>query len=601
MDFTVITPTGDRPEALGLCEKYLHRQTLQPKEWLVVDDGDTPFSFTHPRVKHLRRVNDLPHGTHTLRKQMLYALQHVTTDFVIIMEDDDWYGPRHLASILEALQRHELVGESPTIYYNIRLLTWKNWYNTGTSSWCQMGFRRSLFPLIERLCRTSDHPSLDLHLWKAARKKYPLHHNVRGCVGIKGMPGRKGLTPSHTELRGNSDKSLTYFYKIIGEDILNYEQFMDRPENWDALLSDAREAANVSRRVLSDKTQIHVSSDFGVLPSKGVSQSEETVLRNNGSDGVSIPREGTSADLMQSLPGGRFMAFDPGKVPETVGGIKTIARDDASFSLPRCPLQLQRQLDQTYRRIGRKLRWAIKIATDTGLFSTFGNAYGCWFVGKGPSIDNLRLDHFDREGPIICINESIHAVEDLLDAISEEERQAFLVFHPLFVMQQDITLGSTCHPKYGRLIVSGRSAKFYSDLEDKIIFSPEQLLNQTTVITVQCAIMFARGYGAKSFGFIGFDGAFGEKEYARRIGYDARMGGRKDRFLGHKRLIDAALGPCEAIFIQALPGEDRVFDKSLQPIYNRREHCEVVTDQQSLQHALQSTKAEALDTELDSL
>lgn len=41
-DLTVLTLTGDREGPLRLCGRYMARQTLKPRHWLVVDDGVVP-------------------------------------------------------------------------------------------------------------------------------------------------------------------------------------------------------------------------------------------------------------------------------------------------------------------------------------------------------------------------------------------------------------------------------------------------------------------------------------------------------------------------------------------------------------------------------
>ena len=42
MSITVITPTADQPIGMRLLEKYMARQTVQPDEWIVADDGEVP-------------------------------------------------------------------------------------------------------------------------------------------------------------------------------------------------------------------------------------------------------------------------------------------------------------------------------------------------------------------------------------------------------------------------------------------------------------------------------------------------------------------------------------------------------------------------------
>jgi hypothetical protein len=40
---TLLTVTGGRPEAWGLCKRWMAAQTVQPDRWIIVDDvGDVP-------------------------------------------------------------------------------------------------------------------------------------------------------------------------------------------------------------------------------------------------------------------------------------------------------------------------------------------------------------------------------------------------------------------------------------------------------------------------------------------------------------------------------------------------------------------------------
>ena len=45
----LLTPTGMRPEAFALCERWMAAQTYDgPCTWFVVDDGAVPLKLTPP-------------------------------------------------------------------------------------------------------------------------------------------------------------------------------------------------------------------------------------------------------------------------------------------------------------------------------------------------------------------------------------------------------------------------------------------------------------------------------------------------------------------------------------------------------------------------
>ena len=89
---SVITPTGDRPECFELLRRWVVHQTLRPAQWIVVDDGKTPM-HPIPEATVIRREPHPDDPACTLGKNLEAALAHVLHDKIIIMEDDDWYGP----------------------------------------------------------------------------------------------------------------------------------------------------------------------------------------------------------------------------------------------------------------------------------------------------------------------------------------------------------------------------------------------------------------------------------------------------------------------------------------------------------------------------
>lgn len=62
---TIITPTGDRHEMFSLCAKWVSKQTVQPNQWIIVDDGKIPLCPpTMPFITYVRRVPKIDDPTH---------------------------------------------------------------------------------------------------------------------------------------------------------------------------------------------------------------------------------------------------------------------------------------------------------------------------------------------------------------------------------------------------------------------------------------------------------------------------------------------------------------------------------------------------------
>lgn len=247
---TIITPTGDRPEALALLRRYVARQTYRGRlQWIIIDDGrqiaaDVPpippagastFVYTYRR----RDEPGVPGGS--LNRNLINALRHVQFDRVAIMEDDDWYAPTYLETMAELLDHHPLAGESRSRYYNVRD---RRYYLPGNTRWaslCQTGFRREILAEVDASCRRGT-PFIDLELWKRDIRGKHLIHNHGLAVGIKGMPGRRGIGQGghRTGRQYTADPDLRQLRGWIGDDVERYREFHVPPTRrwWDWIEED---------------------------------------------------------------------------------------------------------------------------------------------------------------------------------------------------------------------------------------------------------------------------------------------------------------------------------------------------------------------------
>lgn len=235
-DFTVITPTGDRPESLSICYELMKKQTLKPKEWIIIDDGLTaiPFHkhsvFNFSFVKYIRRERMANEPNHTLPVQMIKALEFVSTDKIVIMEDDDWYIDNHLEKMNGYLEDFDLVGHQWNMYYFLPERTYFQHQNEKWSSFCSTAFHRRIFQMI--ISMDKNNPYIDLRLFKKAPpniKKFLFRPNKINVLGIKGLPGRVGATYSSNRdiLKAGlkNDNNLSFLESIVGEDIKYYKPY----------------------------------------------------------------------------------------------------------------------------------------------------------------------------------------------------------------------------------------------------------------------------------------------------------------------------------------------------------------------------------------
>jgi len=231
----VITCTGDRPEALHLCNHYMARQSHQDFEWIVVDDGlkDSP----KPRradafIKRATVTYDKPTLTENLRVGLMQVLQAPgpdPDDLVMLVEDDDWYHAGYIG-IMQNYARNlhpgiKLFGENNTRYYNVRWRTYRHNDNEGWASLCATCFKASFIPTFLGICQDADpeRPFVDVTAFQEHRDKAYVFPSDLVC-GIKGMPGRKGIGHGHTApcKRLRRDPYLEVLQDWIGPDVDRY-------------------------------------------------------------------------------------------------------------------------------------------------------------------------------------------------------------------------------------------------------------------------------------------------------------------------------------------------------------------------------------------
>jgi hypothetical protein len=269
---TVITPTGDRPQAFALCCKYMLRQTLPAGEffWVIVNDGREELIFPDDffatylgmRTIIIGIKHHQPAGVHTLNSNLSIALESrlLPQGIFAIVEDDDWYHPRYLERIAAQFSRWpyhhtgcgpwldaddkpidaplDLLGESPSLYYHLPTRQYAIQANTHTPALCSTAFSARLIPKIIELCRDPN-PSVDYRLWTLAHSATDIQScnlpvrepgndaddgviDARYVVGLKGLPGRPGIGGGHV-LAGPAeswkpDPDGTILRRFIGDD-----------------------------------------------------------------------------------------------------------------------------------------------------------------------------------------------------------------------------------------------------------------------------------------------------------------------------------------------------------------------------------------------
>lgn len=230
---SVITCTGDRPEAFDLCIKFVLRQTWRgPLQWIVVDDGVAPTNWRcipwSAERGMLARIYPRPSwspGSNTLARNLLAAIPEVIYDRVLFVEDDDWYARTYFAAMAKALDGScQIVGDPHSFYYHLPSRRYRT-FDGVHCSLAQTGIRAEMLPFLMEICERAE-PFIDVELWRQPWSRY--YERMGLVTGMKGLPGRPGIGIGHRP-RGHewiADPRLDALRARIGDDDLALYQYL---------------------------------------------------------------------------------------------------------------------------------------------------------------------------------------------------------------------------------------------------------------------------------------------------------------------------------------------------------------------------------------
>lgn len=205
---TLITPTGDRPMAFDLCQRWMRSQTVQPDQWIVVDDGKTPMDSIGPGITYVRREPKPTDYKHTLTINIAEAIPLIYGDKILIIEDDEYYAPRYVEEMSKRLDDFEVVGIGCSKYYHIQTGGFEMHRNMAHASLAQTGFRKSFLPVFTECVNAGMATAwLDDRIWTRIRTSKGTKNAISALVfvdseeslyvGVKGIPGRNGIGIGH--------------------------------------------------------------------------------------------------------------------------------------------------------------------------------------------------------------------------------------------------------------------------------------------------------------------------------------------------------------------------------------------------------------------
>jgi hypothetical protein len=238
MGITLITPTGDRPRAFALCEKYIARQSYKKQDiqWIVVDDGVCPTNITQGQT--YIRPTLLWSGKNTQASNLLKALDFVENDLIFIIEDDDWYSPYYLEYYIKVIQtgQYDIFGCEKFYSYFLKTFQYYEYKHSLYSSLSQTAFSSKLLPhfrdTLEKINSKiqSNAPFsetfIDVTFWKNITNKYLMKNGL--CASIKQFDNKirdnitnRPINSKYIKL-SQDNQNLSMLKYWIGSDYSNY-------------------------------------------------------------------------------------------------------------------------------------------------------------------------------------------------------------------------------------------------------------------------------------------------------------------------------------------------------------------------------------------
>jgi hypothetical protein len=173
----IIPDRGDRPKFLRNCLRMMRRQTVKA-DIICLHNEETK--------------NDICDITKRYREaySVISYLAH-GVDIIALMENDDYYHPDYLKTMIDAWLEHgkpDIIGTGSTIYYHIKLNRWFKMIHPHRSCAMSTLIRPGL-----KFDWCLDHdPFTDAHLYKVIKNKVIFTPEKLICMGIKHGVGKCG-------------------------------------------------------------------------------------------------------------------------------------------------------------------------------------------------------------------------------------------------------------------------------------------------------------------------------------------------------------------------------------------------------------------------
>jgi hypothetical protein len=197
--------------------------------WIIIDDCEPRTSdFIPENFKEnwkILKIYPEPFwqpGQNTQARNLKVGLEIIKEydiEAIFIIEDDDYYKPCYLEVMMKMLEGYNAAGEVNTIFYHVPLKSWFNIKNKRHSSLFQTAFKPVLVPIFEDCFK---YEYIDYYFFRVIKNKHLFKAN-NISVGIKGQPGRKGISIEHVfNKKYKTDPSGAKLQELIGDDAKYY-------------------------------------------------------------------------------------------------------------------------------------------------------------------------------------------------------------------------------------------------------------------------------------------------------------------------------------------------------------------------------------------
>src|ERR1700761_8529775 len=100
---SIITPTFNRPTLLVAQTAIVRAQTVQDFEWLILDDSPEPCTHFAGISDSRIRYHHLAGAPMPVSAKRNWLCEHSTAPVIAQFDDDDYYAPGYLATMLARL------------------------------------------------------------------------------------------------------------------------------------------------------------------------------------------------------------------------------------------------------------------------------------------------------------------------------------------------------------------------------------------------------------------------------------------------------------------------------------------------------------------